>query len=93
MRTAVCKWCGKTFSYNKGKGTKSYCCKECRRAAQNEAERQRKIANQELERCAQKVNKDVNAELRKMANEAVAHGTTYGKYVAMLEKQKGVITR
>lgn len=92
MRTGVCKWCGKTFKYAKTRGTKSFCCAECRRASQAEDQRQRDKENRERRAYLQSLNKDANVELKKLAKEAIAHGTTYGKYVAMLEKKKGAAT-
>lgn len=81
MHTAVCKWCGKTFTYAKKKRAKSFCCGECRKASQAEDRKQRD----------KKIQSGTNIELRKLAKEAVEHGMTYGKYVAMLEEQKGVV--
>lgn len=92
MRTAVCKWCGKTFKYAKTRGTKSFCCAECRRASQAEDQRQRDKENRERRAYLQSLNNGTNIELKRIAKEAVEHGMTYGKYVAMLEKQKGVTT-
>lgn len=88
MRTAVCKWCGKTFSYNKIKGTKSYCCAECRRASQAETERQRKKEREELARCTKELNEEKNAELRKMAVEALERGMSYGEYSRIYDAEK-----
>jgi protoporphyrinogen oxidase len=92
MRTAVCKWCGKTFKYAKTRGTKSFCCAECRGASQAEGQRQRDKENRERRRYMQSLSKGTNTELKKLAKEAIAHGTTYGKYVAVLEKKKGAAT-
>ena len=70
-----CRYCGKTFA-SKSK-TNLYCCRECYVKQKSEDakayKRQRKSNSQKIIDIAQ---------------EAKAHGMSYGKYVAFLEMQK-----
>ena len=83
----VCNWCGVKFSYSMTRGGKlRYCSDFCRETAKREAQKAR-----EKERLAKQRLLDKSTDgriLENLAKEALKHGTTYGKYVAMLEARK-----
>lgn len=90
MSERFCKWCGKSFQH-KGKGATQYCSQQCRSEANN-----KKSLNIEREgkKKRKRVSKnDPNAELCKMAVEALKRNMSYGEYSPIYdaEKQKGAI--
>ena len=74
-----CACCGADFVYTIH--NKRYCSPECAHKVQYE---ERKAVKSERKR------KKKPKTVRDIAKEARAHGMSYGKYVAMLEMQKGL---
>ena len=70
-----CKWCGKEFVPTSYRNV--FCCRTCMTEHNIE------------EKKSKRHTKQTNAErIRDIAQEAKAHGMSYGKYVAYLEMQK-----
>lgn len=87
MRKAICRWCGKEFSYNTKK-RRYYCSDECR---SNGAYAALKV-KQEKEKVERKKKENtdaitMNREIIRISEEAIKRGMSYGQYVAWLKER------
>ena len=90
MRKAICKWCGKEFSYKRAHRRRYYCSDECRTNGAYAATKTRQ--EKEKEERKKRVATDViimNQEIIKITEEGLKRGMSYGKYVAWL-KERGL---
>lgn len=75
-----CENCGKEFTACEAH--RKYCSQECAQAGA----KGKKSGHSKWK----KKHVSTESELVRLANEAAAHGMTYGKYIEWLEKQKKV---
>lgn len=82
-KMALCEVCGK--EYLKTTPTRKYCSDECSKLMERRLHQESRIAKKASykEKIAQERRYDLNRILR----EAAAHGMSYGKYVAYLERK------
>lgn len=89
MRKAICRWCGKEFSYNTKK-RRYYCSDECRSNGAYAAltlKREEKKVEQKKKENTDAIT--ANQEIIRISEEAIKRGMSYGKYVALL-KERGL---